>query len=141
MSSIETSSIKIQPASSFLLFLTTKNLEPKYPIKTPRELDVPCKKKTWPLKSSAQAFSSLEIESVSCRNNTQLDYNLFFRYSISFNRLFFFSWLQTLNVICNQNIVYYLSLRHCCKCCLSKMWYNMIRLGNKIVKLSSKLKV
>ena len=88
MPSIEASSIKIRPASSFLLFLTTKDLEPKYAIKTPRELDVPCEKKTWPLKSSAQAFSSLEIECVSCRNNTPLDSNLFFRYSISFNRFF-----------------------------------------------------
>ena len=90
MSSIEASSIKIGSASSFLLFSTTKDLEPNYAIKTPRELDVPCEKSTSPLKPSSQAFSSLEIECVSCRNNTPLDSNLFFRYSISFNCFFFF---------------------------------------------------
>ena len=45
VSSIETSNIKMQPASSFLLFLTTKDFEPKYAIKTPGELDVLCKKR------------------------------------------------------------------------------------------------
>ena len=74
MSSIVTSSIKIRSASSFLLFLTTKALEPKYAIKTPPELDVPCKKKTWPINLSAQPFSSLEIECASCRNNTLYTY-------------------------------------------------------------------
>ena len=37
--------MKIRPAPSFLLFLITKNLEPKYAIKTPRELNVPSKKR------------------------------------------------------------------------------------------------
>ena len=101
MSSIETSSIRIRPGSSFLLFLTAKDSKPNYAIKTTRELDVTCEKNTWRLKSSVQAFSSLEMECVSCRNNIPLDSNLFFRYSISFIR--FFWRLQTFNVICNKS--------------------------------------
>ena len=46
------------------------------------------KKKIWPLKSSGQALSLSETECVSCGNNTPLNSDLFFRYSISFNRFF-----------------------------------------------------
>ena len=81
--SLVMSSIKTQPASSFLLFLTTKDFESKYAMKTTQESDVPCEKKI-----SAQTFLSSETECVSCRNNTPLESNLFFRYSISFNRFF-----------------------------------------------------
>ena len=45
-------------------------------------------KKIWPLKSSGQALSLSETECVSCGNNIPLNSNLFFRYSISFNRFF-----------------------------------------------------
>ena len=41
-----TSSVKMRPASSFLLFLIKKDLEPKYAIKTTQEFGVPCEKKT-----------------------------------------------------------------------------------------------
>ena len=44
-----TSSIKIWAAWLFLLLLTTKDLESKYAIKTPQELDVLCEKNTLPL--------------------------------------------------------------------------------------------
>ena len=46
VSSIATLSFKIRPASSFLLFLTTKDCKPNYAIKAPQELNVPCGKKT-----------------------------------------------------------------------------------------------
>ena len=82
-----TSSVKIRPVSSFLLFLTIKDLEPKYAIETPREVNVPCEK-TWPLRSSAQAFSLSETGCAYCRNDNPFDSNLVFRYLISFNRFF-----------------------------------------------------
>ena len=43
-SSIVMSSINIHTAWSFLLFLTTEDLEPKYAIKTWQELNLQCKK-------------------------------------------------------------------------------------------------
>ena len=69
-------------------FLATRDLEPKYAIETPWELDVPCEIKTQPLKWSAQVFSSSETECDPCRNITPLDSNLSFRHSINFNRFF-----------------------------------------------------
>ena len=38
-------SIEIRSASSFLLFITKKDLERKYAIETPQDLYVPCEKR------------------------------------------------------------------------------------------------